>query len=67
MLVLLPKSSCICISCLQSVIPRCFFGTDMNIEIGVVLYMYFKFSPDYINSKYILGFMDLTPVQFLKQ
>ena len=30
-----------------------FFGPDMNTEMGVVIYMYLKHSPDYIDSKYI--------------
>ena len=30
-----------------------FFGPDMNTEMGVVIYMYLKHSPVYINSKYI--------------
>ena len=30
-----------------------FFGHDMKIEIGVVIYMYLKYSPDDIDSKYI--------------
>ena len=30
-----------------------FFGHDMKMEIGVVIYMYLKQSPDYIDSIYI--------------
>ena len=30
-----------------------FFGRDIIIEMGVVIYMYLKHSPDYIDSKYI--------------
>ena len=59
---LLRKSICVCIQCFKSVAPRVciakvtflpFFGPNMNIEMGVVIYMYFKHSPDYIDSKYI--------------
>ena len=30
-----------------------FFWPDMNTEMGVVIYMYLKHSPDYIDPKYI--------------
>ena len=59
---LLPKSICVCIPCFKSVAPRvcmtkvlflAFFGPDMNTEMGVVIYMYLKHSPDYIDCKYI--------------
>ena len=30
-----------------------FFGPDINTEMGVVIYMNLKHSPDYIDSKYI--------------
>ena len=59
---LLRKSICVCIPCFKSVSPRvcmakvpflAFFGPDMNIEMGVIIYMYLKHSPDYIDSKYI--------------
>ena len=30
-----------------------FFWPDMNTEMGLVMYMYLKHSPDYIYSKYI--------------
>ena len=59
---LLPKSSCVCIPCIKSVAPRvcmakvpflAFFGPNMNTEMGVVIYMYLKHSPDYIDSEYI--------------
>ena len=30
-----------------------FFGPDMNTEMGVVIYMYLKHFPNYIDSKYI--------------
>ena len=59
---LLPKSICVCIPCFKSVTPRvcmtkvpflAFLGPDMNIEVGVVMYMHLKHSPDYIDSKYI--------------
>ena len=30
-----------------------YFGTDMKTEMGVVICMYLKHSPDYIDSKYI--------------
>ena len=29
------------------------FGTDMKMEMGVVIYIYLKHPPDYIDSKYI--------------
>ena len=32
---------------------------DINTEMGVVIYMHLKHSPDYIDSKYV--FMGLTP------
>ena len=66
---LLTKSICVCIPCFKSVTPRicmaevpflAFWGPDMNIEMGVFIYIYFKHSPDYINSKYI-WFHGLTP------
>ena len=59
---LLPKSSCVCIPCFKSVAPRicqvripflAFFGLDMETEMGVVIYMYLKHSPDYIDFKYL--------------
>ena len=37
-----------------------FFGPDIKTEMGVVIYMYLKHSPDYIDSKYI-WFHGLTP------
>ena len=43
---LLRKSICVCIPCFKSVVPRTcmakesFFGSDINIEMGVVIYMY---------------------------
>ena len=46
---LLSKSICVCIPCFKSVAPRncmaklsflAFWGPDMNIEMGVVIYMY---------------------------
>ena len=30
-----------------------FFGTDIKIEISVVIYMHLNHSPDYVDSKYI--------------
>ena len=30
-----------------------FFGPDIKTEVAVVIYMYLKHSPDYIDSKYI--------------
>ena len=63
---LLGKSVCVCIPCFKCVSPRvcmakipvlALFGPDMNIEMGVIIYMYLKHSPDYIDSKYIYGFM----------
>ena len=80
---LLPKSSCVCIPCIKSVAPRVcmakvpfmtFLGPDMNTEMGVAIYMYFKQFPDYIASKYMdslvnsLGssvFADITLLAFL--
>ena len=59
---LLRKSICICIPCFKSVASRvcmaivpflALFFPDMNIEMGVVICMYLKHSPDYIDSKYI--------------
>ena len=59
---LLPKSSCVCYHVLSlslqgSVRPKYhfwhFFWPDMKTEMGVVIYMYLKHSPDYIDSKYI--------------
>ena len=46
---LLPKSSCVCIPCIKSVIPRvCMakyhFWHNMNTEMGVIIYMYLKHS-----------------------
>ena len=50
------------LSCFKSVAPKvclakvpflAFFGPDMNSGMGVVIYMYLKHSPDYIDSKYI--------------
>ena len=66
---LLSKSSCVCMQCFKSVAPMicldkvlfvAFFWHGVNTEMGVVIYMYLKHSPDYINSKYI-WFMGLTP------
>ena len=63
---LLRKSICVCIPCLSLslqgfVWPKyhfwLFFGPDMNIQMGVVIYMYLKHSPDHIDSKYIYGLM----------
>ena len=61
---LLPKSICLCIQCFKSIAPRVcmtkvpfffFFGPYMSTEMGVVIYIYiyFKNSPDYMDSKYI--------------
>ena len=33
----------------------------METEMGVVIYMHLKHSPDYIDSTYIYGFMGLIP------
>ena len=64
-----PKVSCVCIPCFKSVaLSVCmakepflaFFGPDMNTEMEVVINMYFKHSPDYIDSKYV-GVHGLTP------
>ena len=56
---LLPKSICICIPCFKSVAPRVcmikvpffslLFGPDMDTGIGVVICMYSKHPPDYID------------------
>ena len=53
-----------------SVLFLAFFGCEMKTELGVVIYMYLKHSPDYIDSKYIwvhgiksntiFGFFNLT-------
>ena len=67
---LLPKSSCVYIPYIKSVTQRfCLakvtflasFGPDMKTEVGVVIQMYLKQSSDYIDSKYIYGFIYLTP------
>ena len=61
---LLSKSSCVCIPCIKSVAPRvclaevtflAFFGPDIITQMGVIIiiYMYSKHSPDYIDSKYM--------------
>ena len=57
---LLLKSICVCF---KSVAPRVrmakstifglLFGPDMKTEMGVVIFMYLKHSPDYIDSNYI--------------
>ena len=39
--------------CLTKIIFLAFFWHGVNTEMGVVIYMYLKHSPDYINSKYI--------------
>ena len=66
---LLSKSICVCKPCFKSVTSRvclaqvpflAFFWPDMNTEIGVVIYIYLKHYPDYIDSKYI-WFHGLTP------
>ena len=65
----LPQSSCVCIPCFNLVAPRVclvkvpfwpIFGPDMKTEMGVVIYMYLKHSPGYIDCKYI-WFISLTP------
>ena len=59
---LLPKSSCVYMPHIKSVVPRvCLakvpfldsFGPDTERKVGVVIYMYLKHSSDYIDSKYI--------------
>ena len=59
---LLLKSICVCIPCFKSIAPRvcmvkvpflALFWPNMNTEMGVVIYMYLKYSPDYIDFKYI--------------
>ena len=54
---LLPKSSCICISCVlicrstgMSVPFLAFFGPNMKTDVGAVMYIYLKHSSDYIHS-----------------
>ena len=37
----------------QSTIFWPYFGPDLKTEIGVVIYMYLKHSPEYTDSKYI--------------
>ena len=75
------KSSCACTRCFISVAPRVcpakvpflsIFGPNMKTEIGVVIYIYLKRSPDYTDSKYIwihgsnsLGSRVLAEIQFL--
>ena len=58
----LPKSSCVYILYVKSVAPSvCLakvpfwasFGPDMKTEMGVVISMHLKHSPDYIDSTYI--------------
>ena len=67
---LLSKSSCVCIPCFKSVAPKvhlakvpflALFGPDMKTEMGMIIYIYLKHSPGYIDSNYIYGFMGLTP------
>ena len=41
------------------------FGLDMNIEMYVIIYMYLKHSPDYIDSKYILVHGQTSKVQVI--
>ena len=59
---LLPKSICVHVLYSLSLSHQgvvwskyhfCFFGPDMDTEMGVVIYMYLKHSPEYIESKYI--------------
>ena len=59
---LLSKSSCVCKPCFKSVAPKvclakiqfvAIFWPNMNINMGVVIYMYLKHSPDIIVQKYI--------------
>ena len=55
---LLPKSSCVFLPCINSVAPRVYcpkyhFFPDMRTEMGVVISMYLKHSLDYIDSTYI--------------
>ena len=66
---LFTKLICVYILCLKSATPRicmvkepflAYFGPDINTEMGVVIYMYLKHIPDYIDSKYI-WIHDLTP------
>ena len=58
---LLPKSICVCF---KSVAPKCLYGQttifgsfwggpDMKTEMGVVIFMYLKHSPEDIDSKYV--------------
>ena len=67
---LLPHSSCVCISCFKSVAPQvclakvpflAFFGNDMKPEMGVVIHMYLNI-PQTIFISNIYGFMGLTPL-----
>ena len=59
---LFSKSSCVCYHVLSFFTPRvcmaklpflAFLGPDMSTEMGMIIYMYSKHSPDYIDSKYI--------------
>ena len=80
---LLPKSiaSCVCIPTFRSLTQKvcltkipfvAIFWPDRDTKVGVVIYMYSKYSPDYIDSKYIwvhgsnsLGSGVLTEISFL--
>ena len=62
---LLPHSSCVFISCINSVAPRvCWpkyhFWPDMKTEMGVVMYMHLK-HPQILLVPNIYGFMGLIP------
>ena len=55
---LLPKSSCVCILCINwphqgFSWPKYHFWLCFVPDMGVVIYMYLKYSLDYIYPKYI--------------
>ena len=44
--------------CMAKVPFLALWGVDMNIRMGVVIYMYSKHSPDYIDSKYMCSWLN---------
>ena len=67
-----PKASCVCIPCFKSVNPRvclakvpflAYFGPDMKIEMGVVIYIIYMYLniPQIILISNIYGFVGLAP------
>ena len=58
------------LTCFKFVAPKVwsifgFFEPDMNTELGVVIYMYLKHSPDYIDSKYIYLYIYIYIYRFM--